>query len=139
MLALDGNPADELSEWLAVARQRAGTPQGEPDLAQFQPGPESLASVAQSAASVAELEPVAEQAEPELDLATEPGVRRRSHRLARAALTRRADLPGGSPNVSLRTLALRQSREDCSPAGIVQLTSLESCRVSILMTDRVSR
>jgi hypothetical protein len=74
VLALDGIPADELSEWLAVARQRAGTPQGEPDLAQFQPGPESLASVAQSAESVADLEPVAEQAEPELELATEPGV-----------------------------------------------------------------
>lgn len=46
VLALDGVPADELAEWLAVARQRAGEAVGTPDLADAPPEPVSLASEA---------------------------------------------------------------------------------------------
>ncbi|WP_062903690.1 hypothetical protein, partial [Mycobacterium avium] len=42
VLALDGVPADELAEWLAVARQRAGEPVGTPALAETPPEPVSL-------------------------------------------------------------------------------------------------
>lgn len=61
VLALDGVPADELSEWLAVARQRAGEPLSplEPD--QLPPEPEALPSVVLSPESAdGAPEPVAE-------------------------------------------------------------------------------
>jgi hypothetical protein len=46
VLALDGVPADELSEWLAVARQRAGEPLSQPDSDRVEPEPISSASEA---------------------------------------------------------------------------------------------
>lgn len=46
VLALDGVPADELAEWLAVARQRAGEAVSTPTPADTPPDPVSLASVA---------------------------------------------------------------------------------------------
>lgn len=48
VLSLDGVPADELAEWLAVARLRAGEPLGEPVPADTLPEPETLASEALS-------------------------------------------------------------------------------------------
>lgn len=65
VLGVDGIPAAELSEWLAVARQRAGEPVGQPDADEAPPEVETLPSVALSAESAdAEPEPVAD-AEPE--------------------------------------------------------------------------
>lgn len=46
VLALDGVPADELAEWLAVARQRAGEAVGTPAPADTPPDPVTLPSVA---------------------------------------------------------------------------------------------
>ncbi|MGV0648750.1 flagellar hook-length control protein [Mycobacterium kansasii] len=61
VLGLDGIPAAELSEWLAVARHRAGEPVGQPDADQTPPEVETLPSVALSAESAdAEPEPPAE-------------------------------------------------------------------------------
>jgi hypothetical protein len=59
VLALDGVPADELVEWLAVARHRAGEPirRLEPD--ETLPEPGSFTS-GDSTAEEAESEPVAE-------------------------------------------------------------------------------
>lgn len=48
VLAAGGVPADELSEWLAVARHRAGTPVDQLDGDQALPGAVSLASGAHS-------------------------------------------------------------------------------------------
>lgn len=82
VLALDGVPADELSEWLAVARQRAGEPLSTPEPDPDPPEPESLSSVALSAESAdAEPEPVAEadtpaEAEPVAETVAAPPKRR---------------------------------------------------------------
>ncbi|MGV7518123.1 flagellar hook-length control protein [Mycobacterium kansasii] len=46
VLALDGVPADELAEWLAVARQRSGEAVGTPGPADTPPDPVTLPSVA---------------------------------------------------------------------------------------------
>lgn len=46
VLALDGIPADELAEWVAVARQRAGEAVGTPGPSDTRPDPVSLVSVA---------------------------------------------------------------------------------------------
>lgn len=46
VLALDGVPADELAEWLAVARQRSGEAVGTPGPADTPPAPVTLPSVA---------------------------------------------------------------------------------------------
>ncbi|MCP9271136.1 flagellar hook-length control protein [Mycolicibacterium arenosum] len=46
VLALDGVPADELAEWLAVARQRAGEAVSTPAPADTPPDPVPLVSVA---------------------------------------------------------------------------------------------
>jgi hypothetical protein len=46
VLALDGVPADELAEWLAVARQRAGEAVSTPAPADTSPDPITLPSVA---------------------------------------------------------------------------------------------
>ncbi|MDY6871284.1 MAG: flagellar hook-length control protein [Actinomycetota bacterium] len=46
VLALDGIPADELAEWLAVARQRAGEAVSTPAPAETPPDPVPLVSVA---------------------------------------------------------------------------------------------
>jgi hypothetical protein len=62
VLALDGVPADELSEWLAVARQRAGESlsQAEPDQPPPVPeSPHSAALILEAAEPVAEPEPEA--------------------------------------------------------------------------------
>lgn len=76
VLGLDGIPADELSEWLAVARQRAGQPVSPADAS---PDAVSAASEAYSVASDAavadDTEPVAAalaDAEPAV-IADEPG------------------------------------------------------------------
>ncbi len=69
VLALDGVPTDELAEWLAVARQRAGEHISVPDPDETPPAPVTLPSAALSAPSTdpepealadAEPEPVAE-------------------------------------------------------------------------------
>ncbi|WP_237712145.1 flagellar hook-length control protein [Mycobacterium xenopi] len=44
VLALGGVPADELAEWLAVARHRAGEPVGQPDADETTAAVESLPS-----------------------------------------------------------------------------------------------
>lgn len=65
VLAAGGIPADELAEWLAVARQRAGEPLSEPEPEQpdqAEPEPISLPSAALSP----------ESAEPEPDVLAEP-------------------------------------------------------------------
>lgn len=49
VLALDGIPATELAEWLAVTRQRAGEPVSVADPAETLPMPESLTSSTPSA------------------------------------------------------------------------------------------
>ncbi|WP_396913215.1 flagellar hook-length control protein [Mycolicibacterium sp.] len=46
VLALDGVPADELAEWLAVARQRVGEAVSAPTPAGTSPGPVQLVSAA---------------------------------------------------------------------------------------------
>lgn len=46
VLALGGIPADELAQWLAVARHRAGEPIGQPDADDAPPEVETLPSVA---------------------------------------------------------------------------------------------
>lgn len=61
VLALDGIPADELFEWLAVARQQAGEPLSGPGPDEVEPEPVSLLSVALSP----------ENADPDAD--AEPG------------------------------------------------------------------
>ena len=53
MLALDGVPADELAEWLAVARQRAGETVGSIAPADTRPEPVSPASEAHNPETVA--------------------------------------------------------------------------------------
>lgn len=52
VLALDGVPADELAEWLAVARQRAGEAVGTPGPADTPPDPVTLPSVEHDAEMV---------------------------------------------------------------------------------------
>ncbi|WKG01393.1 flagellar hook-length control protein [Mycolicibacterium sp. HK-90] len=52
VLAVGGVPADELAEWLAVARHRAGEPVSQPDPDQTPPEPVSLPTVALIAESV---------------------------------------------------------------------------------------
>lgn len=69
VLAVGGVPADELSEWLAVARQRAAEPLSGPGPDRVEPEPVSLLSVALSPENAdldadAEPEPAAD-AEPE--------------------------------------------------------------------------
>lgn len=69
VLGLDGIPAAELSEWLAVARHRAGEPVGQPDTDETPPEVETIPSVALSAESAdpeppADAEPVVPAAPP---------------------------------------------------------------------------
>ena len=63
VLGLGGIPSDELAEWLAVARRRAGEPVSQPEPDQPPPEPVSLPSVAHRAESAdAEPEPLADPA-----------------------------------------------------------------------------
>lgn len=55
VLAAGGIPGDELSEWLAVARQRAGEAHGQGDPDQIAPEPVSVPSVALSPESDGDL------------------------------------------------------------------------------------
>lgn len=77
VLALGGVPADELAEWLAVERQRAGEPVSQPDPDETTPTAESPASSTLSADSehvapeLADAEPVAEP-EPVAEVSSPP-------------------------------------------------------------------
>lgn len=70
VLALDGVPGDELAEWLAVARQRAGEPVASLGPVETLAEPESLASEADSP-EVADAEPD-DQPEPPALAVVEP-------------------------------------------------------------------
>lgn len=59
VLAVGGVPADELAEWLAVARHQAGEPVSETDPDETPPQPISLPTVALSPESV-DAEPITE-------------------------------------------------------------------------------
>jgi len=59
VLAVGGVPTDELAEWLAVARHRAGEPVGAPESDQTPPEPVSLPTAALSAETEDVTEPVA--------------------------------------------------------------------------------
>lgn len=69
VLAVGGVPTNELAEWLAVARHRAGEPVTEPESAETTPEPVSLPTAAlspesEAPESIPEPEPVAEAVEP---------------------------------------------------------------------------
>jgi hypothetical protein len=72
VLALDGLPADELAEWLAVARQRAGEPVSAPDPDQTPPEPSSFASGTLSADSEDVAPEPPADAEPEQPAVAQP-------------------------------------------------------------------
>lgn len=70
VLALDGVPADELAEWLAVARLRVGEAVSAPDPADTPSEPVSLASVAHGPETVPPDD--ADDAAPDTDTDAEP-------------------------------------------------------------------
>lgn len=89
VLAAGGIPADELSEWLAVERHRAGEPVSQPELPDDQPEPPSLLSGQLSTANGhadADPEPqpdievnaLADPPEPEAEQPADPTPRRRA-------------------------------------------------------------
>lgn len=71
VLALDGVPADELAEWLAVARLRAGEPVSTPAPADTPPDPVPLASVAHDPETVPS-DDADDDPAPDIDTADEP-------------------------------------------------------------------
>ncbi|WP_156298257.1 flagellar hook-length control protein [Mycobacterium paragordonae] len=105
VLAVGGVPADELSEWLAVARQRAGEPLSGPGPDEVEPESVSLLSVALSPENAdpgADVEPDAD-AEPQPVSEAKP-----EHETAAPVTTpRRADgydpMRGWSPGRSRRS------------------------------------
>lgn len=71
VLALDGVPADELAEWLAVARQRSGEAVSTPAPDDTPPEPVSLASVAHGPETVPS-DDTDDTDVPDIDAADEP-------------------------------------------------------------------
>lgn len=104
VLALDGIPADELAEWLAVARQRAGETVGEADRAETRPEPDSRGlddpgldyEGAETINAKDEMEPQLAQP-PTLTVVTSPEPRRASEQRSYDPLT------GWSPGNSRRS------------------------------------